>query len=74
MPELDRQDKQHLDAAEGWLGLGNWRDANKELENITAAMGTACSGAAHEVSQHSDSRSGKLKGGVRRNSPVCPEL
>lgn len=27
-------DKRYLDASEGWLELGNWREANEELENI----------------------------------------
>jgi tetratricopeptide (TPR) repeat protein len=31
-------DKRHLDAAEGWLELGNWLEANEELEQITPAM------------------------------------
>jgi tetratricopeptide (TPR) repeat protein len=33
---LDSQDQGYLTAAEGWLGLGNWREANAELENISA--------------------------------------
>jgi hypothetical protein len=33
--ELEPHDKRHLDAAQGWLGLGNWREANEELEQIT---------------------------------------
>ena len=28
----------HLEAAEGWLELGNWREANEELENITTEL------------------------------------
>ncbi|HWX18600.1 MAG TPA: hypothetical protein VN578_01715, partial [Candidatus Binatia bacterium] len=27
-------DKWHLDAAEGWLGLGDWSEAIKELEKL----------------------------------------
>jgi len=38
MPKLSGQDKRHLDAAEGWLGLGNWREANEELESASAAV------------------------------------
>ena len=34
MKPLPHPDNQHLEAAEGWLGLGNWREANDELENI----------------------------------------
>jgi predicted Zn-dependent protease len=29
------RDHHHLRAAQGWLELGNWREANAELENIT---------------------------------------
>jgi len=29
------QDTRHLDAAEGWLGLGDHLAANEELEHIT---------------------------------------
>jgi predicted Zn-dependent protease len=29
-------DSIHLQAAEGWIGLGNYAEANEELENITA--------------------------------------
>src|SRR5437870_766180 len=28
-------DLRRLEAAQGWVGLGNWREANEELENIT---------------------------------------
>jgi tetratricopeptide (TPR) repeat protein len=35
MPEFTINDKRHLEAAEGWLGLGSWQEANEELENIT---------------------------------------
>ena len=34
MKALDLPDQRYLDAAEGWLGLGDWREANEELENI----------------------------------------
>ncbi len=34
-PELGDTDEKHLDAAEGWLGLGVWREALAELEAIT---------------------------------------
>jgi predicted Zn-dependent protease len=33
---LDQTDKHHLNAALGWLGLGDWRSANDELDNITS--------------------------------------
>ena len=33
--EFDLADKRHLDAAEGWLELGNWQEAHEELEQIT---------------------------------------
>lgn len=31
-------DKRHLEAAEGWLGLGDWASANAELEEISPKM------------------------------------
>jgi len=31
---LPHPDNKHLEAAEGWLGLGNWREANEDLEKI----------------------------------------
>lgn len=36
--KLGLNDQRHLDAAEGWLELGNWSEANEELEQITAQM------------------------------------
>jgi predicted Zn-dependent protease len=38
MDFLEPQDAMHLNAAEGWLGLGNCVEANAELEQITPAM------------------------------------
>jgi predicted Zn-dependent protease len=38
MPPLELSDQRHLEAADGWLGLGNWREANEELERITPQM------------------------------------
>lgn len=35
---LDLQGRKFLDAAEGWLELGNWHEANEELERITPKM------------------------------------
>jgi predicted Zn-dependent protease len=35
---LDHADRLHLEAAQGWLGLGNWKEANEELEQIKAGM------------------------------------
>ena len=32
---LPHPDNLHLSAAEGWLELGNWREADMELENIS---------------------------------------
>jgi predicted Zn-dependent protease len=34
---LDQKDIHHLNAALGWLGLGDWQSANDELDNIPAA-------------------------------------
>src|SRR5262245_4740346 len=31
---MTRRDKIHFDAAQGWLGLGDWYEANEELERI----------------------------------------
>ena len=36
--KLDSSDQRHLDAAEGWLGLGDWHEANEELERIDPTM------------------------------------
>jgi predicted Zn-dependent protease len=33
---VDLNDRRYLDAAAGWLGLGDWKQANEELENISA--------------------------------------
>lgn len=35
---LEPPDSVHLKAAEGWLGLGNWFEANEELERISPLM------------------------------------
>jgi hypothetical protein len=35
---LEPPDSLHLEAAEGWLELGNHLEANEELENITPQM------------------------------------
>ena len=40
MKPLESPDIHHLRAALGWLELGNWREANEELENITPEMRT----------------------------------
>ena len=36
--EFTLNDRRHLEAAEGWLGLGDWEEANEELENITPSL------------------------------------
>ena len=38
MREWSLNDKRHLEAAEGWLGLGSHLEANEELERITPQM------------------------------------
>ena len=38
MHNFTRSDEIHFQAAVGWLELGNWREANEELERITAQM------------------------------------
>src|SRR5206468_4008199 len=35
---LPRPDRVALDAAQGWLGLGSWRDAWEELDEISPTM------------------------------------
>lgn len=35
MRNFNRSDEFHLQAAVGWIELGNWREANDELENIS---------------------------------------
>ena len=36
MQDLSSEDRRHLDAADGWLGLGNLHEAGAELDQITA--------------------------------------
>ena len=36
--KFDLKDQRHLQAAEGWLGLGDHLEANEELENISPEM------------------------------------
>lgn len=38
MNDLPLPDHRYLEAAEGWLELGNWQEANEELENITPQL------------------------------------
>jgi tetratricopeptide (TPR) repeat protein len=38
MARLDYSDTLHLEAAQGWLGFGDWHEANGELDRITPAM------------------------------------
>jgi hypothetical protein len=38
MKTFSREDKLHLNAAEGWLGLGNYLEANAELEQLPAQL------------------------------------
>jgi predicted Zn-dependent protease len=38
MKKFPYPDNKYLEAAEGWLELGNWREANEELENITPKL------------------------------------
>jgi predicted Zn-dependent protease len=35
---MTEKDQGHIDAAEGWLELGDWQSAGDELENIPAEM------------------------------------
>jgi hypothetical protein len=38
MDSFEPHDRMHLNAAEGWLGLGNHVEANEELEKITGNL------------------------------------
>ena len=38
MKKLPLPDQRHLDAAEGWLGLGDHLAANEELEEISPQL------------------------------------
>ena len=38
MARLDPPDTLHLEAAQGWLGFNDWREANDELDRITPTM------------------------------------
>jgi tetratricopeptide (TPR) repeat protein len=40
MKKLEPPDSHHLDAAQGWLGLGDWASANQELDKISSASCT----------------------------------
>jgi predicted Zn-dependent protease len=40
MKPLEPPDSMHLDAARGWLGLGNPQEADAELDNLTPALKT----------------------------------
>jgi len=40
MARLDDSDRLHLEAAQGWLGMSDWREANNELDRITPTMRT----------------------------------
>jgi len=35
---VNMDDHRHLEAARGWLGLGDWQSANDELEEIAPAL------------------------------------
>jgi predicted Zn-dependent protease len=38
MTPLPPDEARHLSSAEGWMDLGNWREANDELKKITPTM------------------------------------
>jgi hypothetical protein len=38
MKSLEPPDLHHLIAADGWLGLGNWQEAQSEIEKITPEL------------------------------------
>jgi len=38
---MNLHDQRHLEAARGWLGLGDWQSANDELEEITPGVRAA---------------------------------
>jgi hypothetical protein len=38
MARLDHSDTLHLEAAQGWLGFSDWREATEELDRITPEM------------------------------------
>src|SRR5687767_9118826 len=40
IPPLEHPDRYHVNAAAGWLELGNWLEANEELENVSAILRT----------------------------------
>jgi hypothetical protein len=45
MKPLAPADRIHLQAADGWLDLGNHVEANAELEKICAGASTVCRSA-----------------------------
>jgi tetratricopeptide (TPR) repeat protein len=38
MGRLSASNRFHLKAAQGWLGLGNWKEANEELDRVTQRL------------------------------------
>ncbi len=38
MKKLGQSDRFHLEAAQGWVELGEWREANEELDRITPQL------------------------------------
>ena len=40
LAKLPVADQKHLEYAQGWLGLGNWLEANDEFNNITPGLRT----------------------------------
>lgn len=38
MARLDPSNQAHIQDAEGWLGLGNWREANEALDSVTPSL------------------------------------
>jgi hypothetical protein len=36
--QLEPLDRIHLETARGWIELGNWREANEELDRVTPQL------------------------------------
>ena len=69
MSDLSFTDIRHLEAAQGWLGLGNWREAKVELESFLARarqQGKRCVLVVHGRGLHSKDQVPVLKEALKR--------
>jgi len=70
---LSPPDSLHLDAAEGWLALGNDLEANEELEKITAGSALTPMYWSYAGRFTLTRRNGGVSGNREGNHPACAE-